>query len=153
MKLAAQGGVTDVAYTASKAALLCPTGSHSSQSTMPTFAFLWEVLRMPLASWQVVPHRRNQGTSVQPAGNHPVIKSGALRPPKKPHLSRLDRRYHAFSCVPWWLLQMAGEQTLCRMPMGPVGGTLPPQAGVLLASKAGLAGCWYQQAAQVEPAC
>lgn len=58
------------------------------------------------------------------------------------------------------LLQTAGEPTggkayprLCRMPVGPVVGTLPPQAGVLLTSRAGLAGTWCPQAAQTEPAC
>lgn len=76
--------------------LCAPTGSHSSQPRRPIFAFLKKVLRMPLASQQLLPHRRYQGTS--------LIKSGALGLPHKPHLPcRLGKRYPAvyFSCVSW----------------------------------------------------
>lgn len=73
------------------------TESHSSQSRMPTFAFLKKVLRMALASQQLPTQEVPGGTSVQPVGRgHPVTKSGAPGFPHKPHLPcRLGRGYPA----------------------------------------------------------
>lgn len=111
-ELAAQWGVTDVAHRASKASFLLPDRVSLH-------------ICFPLRSAEdspgllaILSHGKNQGTSVRPAGNSPVIKSGALRSPKKPHLPcRLDRRCHAFSCVPWQLVSTvvpAEDSGFCR---------------------------------------
>lgn len=122
--------------------LLCVSQQDllSSQPRRPTFAFLKKVLRMPLASQQLLPHRRYQGTS--------LIKSGALGLPHKPHLPcRLGKRYPAvyFSCVSRQLVSTVspigkdsadgrGADTRQSLPQalqnayGPVGSTLPSPA-------------------------
>lgn len=109
---------------------------------------------MPLASQQLLPHRRYQGTS--------LIKSGALGLLHKPHLPcRLGKGYPAvhFSCVSWQLGSAVspigkdsadGRGASTRQSLR---AQLEATSPLLLTSKAGLAGTWCLQAVQMKPAC